>query len=299
MAISDVLLSTRRMPTRDAALGFARAGIPVFPCIPGGKRPLTRAGFHDASCDAEQVVAWWTRWPNANLGVPTGSASGIDVVDVDVAGEASGFTAFERAARAGLVDGELARVRTPSGGLHVYFPAARSRPQRCWQAAAAHIDFRGAGGYVLVPPSIVTNGRGAVAYRLFALSSSDARPIDAESLWDFIDPRPVRDPMSRETALAPDPARLAGWVGRLQEGERNHGLFWAACRLAEAGYASSDVEAALASAAAGIGLPAWEIATTIRSAVRQATGGQPRSMDDIWGSTTTRRCQGGGAPCLP
>jgi hypothetical protein len=299
MAISDVLLSTGRMPTRNAALGFARAGIPVFPCIPGGKRPLTRAGFHDASCDAEQVVAWWTRWPNANLGVPTGSASGIDVVDVDVAREASGFTEFERAARAGLVDGELARVRTPSGGLHVYYPAARSRPQRCWQAAAAHIDFRGAGGYVLVPPSVVANGDGAAGYRLFALSSSNARPIDAESLRNFIDPRPVREPVSIATGSAPDPARLAGWVGRLQQGERNHGLFWAACRLAEAGYASPDVEAALSPAAAGIGLPAREIATTIRSAVRQARGDPPRPIHDVWDSTPTRHCHGGGAPCLP
>lgn len=299
MAISDVLLSTGRMPARNAALGFAHAGIPVFPCVPGGKRPLTRAGFHDASCDADLVAAWWTRWPNANLAVPTGNASGIDVVDVDVAGEASGFTAFERAAGAGLVDGELARVRTPSGGLHVYYPAARSRPQRCWQAASAHIDFRGTGGYVLVPPSTVTTGRGAVAYRLFALSSSDARPIDAESLRDFIDPRPVREPMSSATASAPDPARLAGWVGRLHEGERNHGLFWAACRLAEAGYAPSDVEATLTPAATGIGLPPWEIATTIRSAVRQTTGGQARSMNDEWGPRPTRQCPGGEAPCLP
>ncbi|MFE5671683.1 bifunctional DNA primase/polymerase [Agromyces sp. NPDC056523] len=299
MAISDVLLSTGRMPARDAALGFTRAGIPVFPCVPGGKVPLTRAGFHDASRDDEQVVAWWTRWPNANLGVPTGNASGIDVVDVDVAGETSGFTAFERAARAGLVDGELARVRTPSGGLHVYYPTSPSRPQRCWQAAAAHIDFRGTGGYVLVPPSIVANGDGAAGYRLFALSSSDARPIDAESLRNFIDPRPVREPMSSATGSSPDPARLAGWVGRLRQGERNHGLFWAACRLAEAGYASSDVEAALAPAAAGIGLPAREIATTIRSAVRQARGDPPRPVHGVWGSTPTRRCHGGETPCLP
>lgn len=299
MSIAEVLLATGRMSTHDAALAFARAGTPIFPCAMEGKRPLTRSGFHDASCDVDLVRAWWSRWPNANIGMPTGSSSGIDVVDIDVAGEASGFSEFERAVTAGHIEGELARVRTPSGGLHVYFPAVPSRPQRCWQAATAHIDFRGAGGYVLVPPSMLATDRGRVTYRLFSLSAANARPVDAESLRHFIDPRPAASAKRIGANTSPDLERLAVWVSRLQEGERNHGLFWAACRLAEAGFASSDVEAALGTAASGIGLPEREIATTIRSAVRQTAIATHTTANSTWRDCPSPRTQRGPSPCLP
>ena len=208
MDIAELLLTTNRMPTRDAAAAFARAGVPGFPCARDEKRPLTSAGFHDASYDLAQILAWWARWPEANLGVPTGSTSGIDVVDVDAKGVAgSGFPAFKRAVMAGLVDGELARVRTPSGGLHVYFPATRSRPQRCWQAAVARIDFRGTGGYVIAPPSILATNRGRAAYRRFSVSSAHTKPVDAVALREFVDPRRAQ-PSTRSAPAAPVAAKL-------------------------------------------------------------------------------------------
>lgn len=309
MDIAELLLTTNRMPKRNAAIAFARAGVPLFPCAREEKRPLIAAGFHDASCDVDQVETWWARWPNANLGIPTGSASGIDVVDVDAKGVAgSGFPAFERAARAGLVDGELARVRTPSGGLHVYFPAIQSRPQRCWQAAVARIDFRGTGGYVIAPPSILATDRGRVAYRLFSVSSTQTKPVDAVALREFVDPRraqPTTRSAEPATAAALDPRRLAGWVGRLQEGERNAGLFWAACRLAEAGFPPDAVASALAPAAASAGLPDREIATTIRSASRQGSARPPRPSSPRktpptpWSAPPSPPRRAGDARCLP
>jgi hypothetical protein len=132
MGIADVLLETAQSSARSAALSFAGAAIPIFPCARDGKQPLTHAGFHEASSDIGQVQSWWARWPTANIGMPTGSASGLDVVDIDVTAAGSGFILYERARAAGLVDGELARVRTPSGGMHVYFPALAAHPQRCW-----------------------------------------------------------------------------------------------------------------------------------------------------------------------
>lgn len=61
-----------------AAAHLASAGVPVFPCVPGGKRPLTVHGFQDASIDRGVVTAWWGRHPDANIGVPTGVLGGTD-----------------------------------------------------------------------------------------------------------------------------------------------------------------------------------------------------------------------------
>ncbi|SJN47294.1 hypothetical protein FM104_15940 [Microbacterium esteraromaticum] len=64
--------------------------------------------------------------------------------------------------------------------------------------------------------------------------------------------------------------RLADWVAGLAEGNRNAGLFWAACRLAEAGLPEPDTFGVLEPAATAAGLESREIAATIRSAHRAA-----------------------------
>src|SRR5699024_12797122 len=68
-------------PLREAARAFAAAGVPVFPCAPRGKRPLIRdgQGFRDATTDLTQIDAWWQQSPEANIGIPTGAASGVVV----------------------------------------------------------------------------------------------------------------------------------------------------------------------------------------------------------------------------
>ncbi|TFC86334.1 bifunctional DNA primase/polymerase [Cryobacterium sp. TMT4-31] len=298
MDIVDVLLDTRQSSLGSAALSFARAAIPIFPCARGGKRPLTHAGFHEASSDLDQVRAWWARWPSANIGMPTGSPSGFDVVDIDVTAASSGFVAYARASAAGLVDSELARVRTPSRGMHVYFPALMSRPQRCWQAAAAHIDFRGDGGYVIVPPSRLATPNGRFSYRLDSLSAADSKPVDAIALREFFAPRPPRAVSRPEVLASAEPQRLAQWVSDLAEGERNRGLFWAACRLVEAGFVPADIDAALAPAAESAGLPTAEITATIRSASRPATPHAPGAQSEQWCDPGAQVRGRGDAPCL-
>lgn len=299
MNIAEALLSTSRLTTRDAAIVFAQAGIPIFPCVTHGKRPLTHAGFLEATSDIVQIGAWWARWPMANIGLPTGSVSGIEVVDVDVTRTTSGFAAFDRANTAGLLEGELARVGTPSRGMHVYFPAMASRPQRCWQVASAHIDFRANGGYVVVPPSTLETDNGQVSYRLSSVSTAGSRPVDAIALRDFISPRPPRRAKGRNVVTSVEADRLAHWVSRLQEGERNRGLFWAACRLSEAGFTPAAVEATLGPAAQTAGLPAWEIAATINSAGRQAATGPPGPAEVTWFNRDATGKGSGDTRCLP
>lgn len=258
-------------PLSVAARGLATAGVPVFPCVPGGKRPLTHHGFHDATTDPDVIEAWWRRQPQANIGVPTGTASGLVVVDVDVHGPVNGFEAFRRADEAGLVDGWQLLVATPSGGMHAYYPAAPGTEQRSWQAARAGVDFRGDGGYILVPPSTVDSGEtGGTSYRVRRVSAGGVASLDAARLRDLIDPRPA--PGARRAGPVRDVSaeRLAAWVAGREEGERNRGLFWAACRLVENGTPPADAMAVLGPAAEHAGLSRREVEATIRSAYRSA-----------------------------
>jgi len=100
-------------------------------------------------------------------------------------------------------------------------------------------------------------------------------PVDAAALRDLIAPRPALVPYRGDASTPADAERLAAWVAARGEGERNRGLFWAACRMAEAGASPEATHGALAPAAERAGLPPREVAVTIRSAYR-ATYAQPR-----------------------
>jgi hypothetical protein len=255
----------------SASMMLARHDVPVFPCAPGGKQPLTPHGFHDAAADVDTVHEWWRRWPDANLGVPTGTASGVDVVDVDVHTMGSGFAAFERARGAGVANGWAWLVRTPSGGVHAYFLRRTAEVQRSWQVPSQHVDFRGDGGYIVAPPSRVTRASGqSRAYELIAIGQHQGGPVDSRQLREFLEPPRPTGPPAGMPAVGARPDKLAAWVASRPEGGRNHGLFWAACRMVEDGHPFDTTASVLGEAAQAAGLPEREATTTVRSAYRIA-----------------------------
>lgn len=268
-----LLADLHDVPLPAAAGRLAAAGVLVFPCRAGQKRPSTVHGLLDASTDPAQVAAWWRRWPSANIGLPTGALSGVVVLDVDVRPAGSGQPAFRDLVRRGLADRWAGLVRTPSGGLHAYYPADPGRPGRCWQAGDRHIDFRGDGGYVIAPPSVITQPDGmGRSYTVTQITSVPPRFLDAGAVRDLLIPHPAPASPTRLDAVraGADRDRLAAWVAAQGEGQRNRGLFWAACRLAETGTPAAEIHTLLAPAAEHAGLPAEEIASTIRSAARTA-----------------------------
>ena len=272
--VGAVSATSRRWRLPEAASLLASAGVPVFPCASGGKRPLTTHGFHDSTTDLGQVEQWWARMPSANIGIPTGAASGVVVVDVDVHGPVNGYEALQRAHRAGLVDGWELLVRSPSGGMHLYFPAASGVAQRSWQAARVGIDFRGEGGYIIVPPSLRDIDSHIVRYTVEKTHFGQSAPLNAERLRDFLAPRPViKSRSSIATAELPvDIKQFAAWVARRQEGERNRGLFWAACTMAKHDVPAAEAQKVLTTAGDQAGLSPREVATTVRSAYRTIHG---------------------------
>lgn len=252
--------------TGEAACVFAASGVPVFPVAAGGKQPLTRHGFHDATTDLDRVRAWWSAAPAANIGMPTGAVSGMVVVDVDVHGPANGYVALDRADRAGLLEGWELLIHTPSDGLHAYYPASPGLVQRSWQAARVGIDFRGDGGYIIVPPSRRLVEGEQRTYRLEQVTRGIPRGVDAQRLRRFLDPPPIQRKPVADRGVDVD--RLASWVGRLQEGERNHGLFWAACTMAEHHVPAGEALDVLTTAGGQAGMSAREVTVTVRSAYR-------------------------------
>ncbi len=253
---------------RDAALAYADAGLPVFPCVPGGKTPLTHTGYREATTSARRIRGWWAWQPNANIGIATGH--GVDVLDIDVHPGGDGYDVLERLHAAGLVSGALQAVRTPSGGVHLYFPSDPDQPRRTWSRGTTHVDFRGTGGYVIAPPSRVTVGGAPRRYETIALSPA-ASPVDADAIRDLLTPpRPARAPSAPPAGTETRVQRLAGWLAGAVEGNRNASLFWAACRLAEIGLDETTILNALDGPARQAGLPDREITSTVGSAWRAA-----------------------------
>ncbi|NDV24315.1 bifunctional DNA primase/polymerase [Desulfovibrio sp. JC022] len=73
------LININKLGVAEAALQYAAAGIPVFPCV--GKRPCVSGGFKNATTDTNQISRWWQQFPQANIGSPTGANS--FVLDID------------------------------------------------------------------------------------------------------------------------------------------------------------------------------------------------------------------------
>ncbi len=153
----------------DHALDYAARGLPVFPCNPTptkpkAKTPLTPHGFRDATTNPDQIRAWWEQWPSALIGGAMGSASGLFAVDPDIPkepGDPDGLAAWNALAeRHGGVPPTHSH-ETPSGGRHVLFayPEGLRITNKEGALKGTGINVRGDGGYVIMAPSKMTDGR--------------------------------------------------------------------------------------------------------------------------------------------
>lgn len=173
----------------DAALAYAAGGVPVFPCQEANKRPYTSNGFKEATCDPEQIRRWWSKWPNAMIGMPTGDASGLWVLDIDDA------DAFESGCWIDLP--QTRRVDTGKG-YHLYFinvEGVRNKQRGAkgdWPIPEMlGAEVRGEGGYVILPPSRHPSGR---LYRLADNREPAAAPAELLALVSQAKPKPKPKP---------------------------------------------------------------------------------------------------------
>lgn len=187
----------------EAALGYAELGWPVFPCIPNGKEPLTRNGFKNATTLPGQIRHWWRRWPNANPAVATG-APGPDVVDIDTKHGRSGLDLYRTAWREGHLRNPVGVIRTPSGGLHLWYNGTDQRGSAVGRDKA--LELKAVGGYVLIPPAhIVVPGDGGYTgtYELIERGDPQAT-VDFAAIRDLLNPRPVIERHISRRTYSPD-----------------------------------------------------------------------------------------------
>ncbi|MEU6719821.1 bifunctional DNA primase/polymerase [Nonomuraea sp. NPDC046802] len=158
------------------------------PCIRQGR---WCHGFHAATTDTARIQQWWRRNPRFGVGVACGTPSGLIIIDIDTHADllptpeqilpglippahvdpvevATGFDALNLLARHRHADSpahdtSTMRVRTPSGGLHVWYQldgedrfacstgSSSSRGSRPVRALAWQVDVRASGGYIIAP----------------------------------------------------------------------------------------------------------------------------------------------------
>jgi hypothetical protein len=154
-----------------AALWWANNGIAIFPlwwpqkgvcacpngeqCSSPAKHPLTPTGFHDATSNPETIREWWTRWPHANIGAPTGDT--FDVIDID-----GGAAAWAQLTAKHGTPKHIAVAMTgrTAGGFHYYVtPGGQKTIPSGKRGLPQKIEIKGQGGYIVVPPSTHITGR--------------------------------------------------------------------------------------------------------------------------------------------
>lgn len=227
----------------DWALEYLALGYPVFPvcsplmglhqhrrngrmvdCAPDkrGKNPMVRwRDYQDELPSEEEVRAWWRRWPNANIGMATGRVAGVVVLDCD-SGEARQL-ALEYG---GLSETPAVWTGTP-GGCH-FWMANPDTELRNFAKDIPGTDFRGQGGYVLLPPS--RHHKGATYRWVDSSRQHTLAPVPWWLMQLFEDKAKGSSSVAGEWSGEPidvDAAMLQGFG----QGERDTGLFKLACRF--------------------------------------------------------------------
>lgn len=270
-----------------AVLAYARQGWPVLLVRPGGKLPLFPSahptgdplqgrchggcgqvghGFYDATTDPVAIETWYRRHPQANVGIRTGSAAGIFVLDIDA--DHGGELSLARLVRRhGALPATLTS-RTGGGGRHIFFAWPAIDLRNSASRLGDGIDIRAEGGYIVAPPSRTT--KGPYQWLNPGTPTAPAPPWLLTLLRKPPTAITVTVPRSAATRISGDILRdKAAQVRAATPRMRNHTLNAVAYSLGRLVGArildEAEVIAELTAAALAAGLEEREIAATIRS----------------------------------
>jgi hypothetical protein len=188
------------------ALAYGERNISVFPLR--GKTPLTPNGFKDASTDRSRIHAWWNRHPGANIGIATGSRSGLAVVDRDA----------DNPEVAKIWDSLPPTVEVAtSRGRHRYYRIPEGVKVRS-RVLTPGLDLKAEGGYVVAAGSMHPSG---TRYEFVAETMDiGVAPLPSE----LVEPEPTRNPSRRRETTSMGVDVNLDNNGPIPEGTRNRTL---------------------------------------------------------------------------
>jgi len=243
------------------ALELARRGWAVLPL--NGKVPITAHGVKDASSDPDRVVGWWPGGARHNIGARV--PAHLVVLDIDPQNGGS-LDALVDIAGGALPQTLTVHSGRGTGGRHLYFqrPPGRLTSRRL----PPGIDVKTDQGYCVLPPS--THPATGAPYRWEAAAPAVLPAALSAAVVDQprADRRAVFRPAVTGNRLQQKAGHLATYVQGLAEGNRNSGLFWAACEAVRDGHPDETFDL-LEAAATIAGLDEHEARRTILSARRK------------------------------
>lgn len=225
-------------PTLKFATQYLRLGMAILPlhrpvphngrlrcscgkkdCASPAKHPFARLvanGLLDASKDPS-VVDRWFRGAELNLGIATGAASGVIVLDIDPRhGGDDALRALEQ--QHGMLPPTW-RFLTGGGGEHIVFRHPGGVVPNSAGRLGRGIDLRGDGGYIVAPPSQHISGR---AYAVSVDHHPDEVELAAVPVWLMALLR--RRSSNGKAAARPADEWRSVVGGNVAEGERNRTL---------------------------------------------------------------------------
>jgi archaellum biogenesis ATPase FlaH len=213
----------------NAALAYQKQGFSVVPIAPRDKKPLIpweecqrrRGGL-------EEITAWWSKWPDANVGIVTGAISSVVVIDLDSVEAKNKLKEL----LPGYDLASVPRSRTGKGWQLFFKHPGVTIPNRA--GIITGLDVRGDGGYVVAPPSIHPNGK---TYKWEAPINRELRELPVELY------RLISSPTTRNENGYRERFNTAQALAGVPEGQRDESIFRLACKLR-----SADVPEHMASA---------------------------------------------------
>jgi hypothetical protein len=276
----------------ETALNYVALGWSVIPLRPREKRPaISWEAYQHRIATEEEIRDWWTRWPDANIGIVTGGVSGLIALDLDSA------EAVQKAEELGLP--QTPRCRTGKGE-HVYFKHPGGEETKNFCRKMVGMDLRADGGYVVAPPSVHPTG----ALYDWVVSPWEGE-LEAPPVWllELIKPSRLEENVARlegmasqtrkeraltddqrlrryaEAALQREAESAASAIEGSRNTQHNKAAFSMAQFIAAGVLTESEVVRELTRAASYAGLSQGEIEATIKSGL-EAGGQHPRDLPE-------------------
>jgi len=216
---------------KQESLKYAELGYPVFPLAPATKTPITDNGCLDATTDFDKINGWWTKRPNANVGIAT---AGLLVLDLD---DGHNWLSNDPDKLHDLTSAPLS-LTANNGRQYVFRQPTGKNWRNTAGRLAMHVDTRADGGYIVVPPSVLEGQR---AYRWSPGMELDCRPdeLPEPPAWLIAE----LDALVTEGGGTDSSAVIVG--NMIPSGQRNETLARLAGNMRRVGMSQSEIFAAL------------------------------------------------------